>query len=264
MDNTVPYRARAAIGGVLRALFCWRRPCARGTLFDYELRLWFSFAPGQHGIGCGTMIDRLMTAVSAFIVATISTMGYGGIVLLMAIESACVPLPSEIMMPFSGYLVSTGRFSLNLVAIAGAVGCLLGSYVAYFAGANGGRRLLLKYGRYILIAPHEIELADRFFDRWGSPAVFISRLLPVVRTFIALPAGIARMRLVPFTIYTLLGSYIWCLALAWAGMKLGQHWSQLGPYFHRFDGAIAVLLVVGAAAVLYNRIKGITSAAAPD
>jgi membrane protein DedA with SNARE-associated domain len=260
----VSRRARAAIGGVLRALFCWRRPCARGTLFDYELRLWFSFAPRQHGIGCNTMIDRLMTAMSAFIVATISTMGYGGIVLLMAIESACVPLPSEIMMPFSGYLVSTGRFSLNLVAIAGAVGCLLGSYVAYFAGANGGRRLLLKYGRYILLAPHEIELADRFFDRWGSSAVFISRLLPVVRTFIALPAGIARMRLVPFTIYTLLGSYIWCLALAWAGMKLGQHWSQLGPYFHRFDGAIAVLLVVGAAAVLYNRIKGITSATAPD
>ncbi|HLJ43223.1 MAG TPA: DedA family protein [Candidatus Binataceae bacterium] len=249
---------------MLRVLFCWRRPCVRGTLFDYELRLWFSLAPRQHGIGCNTMIDRLMTAVSAFIVGTISTTGYGGIVLLMAIESACVPLPSEIMMPFSGYLVSTGRFSLNLVAIAGAVGCLLGSYVAYFAGANGGRRLLLKYGRYILIAPHEIELADHFFDRWGSPAVFISRLLPVVRTFIALPAGIARMRLVPFTIYTLLGSYIWCLALAWAGMKLGQHWSQLGPYFHRFDGAIAVLLVVGAAAVLYNRIKGITSASAPD
>ncbi len=113
-------------------------------------------------------------------------MGYGGVVLLMAIESACVPLPSEVTMPFSGYLVSTGRFDLNLVALAGAVGCLLGSYVAYFVGASGGRRLLLKYGRYVLIAPHEIELADRFFDRWGPHAVFISRLLPVVRTFIAL------------------------------------------------------------------------------
>jgi membrane protein DedA with SNARE-associated domain len=211
-----------------------------------------------------TMIDRLMTSLSALIIATISTMGYGGVVLLMAIESACVPLPSEVTMPFAGYLAATGRFDLNLVAIAGAVGCLLGSYVAYFVGASGGRRLLLKYGRYILIAPHEIELADRFFDRWGSLAVFISRLLPVVRTFIALPAGVARMRLVPFTIYTLLGSYIWCLALAWAGMKLGQHWDHLGPYFHRFDGAIAALLVVAAIAVLYNRIKGIASAPAPD
>ncbi len=210
------------------------------------------------------MIDRLMTSLSALIIATISTMGYGGVVLLMAIESACVPLPSEVTMPFAGYLAATGRFDLNLVAIAGAVGCLLGSYMAYFVGASGGRRLLLKYGRYILISPHEVEAADRFFDRWGSQAVFISRLLPVVRTFIALPAGVARMRLVPFTIYTLLGSYIWCLALAWAGMKLGQHWDHLGPYFHRFDGAIAALLVVAAIAVLYNRIKGIASAPAPD
>ena len=231
-----------------------------GTLFDHESR---SRLPNTDQ-DVKKMIDRLMTSVSVFIIATISTMGYGGIALLMAIESACVPLPSEIVMPFSGYLVSTGRFDLNLVAIAGAIGCLLGSYVAYFVGLNGGRRLLLKYGRYVLIAPHEVELADRFFDRWGAQAVFISRLLPVVRTFIALPAGIARMRLMPFTIYTLLGSYLWCLALAWAGMKLGQHWDQLGPYFHRFDGVIAVLLVVGIAAVLYNRIKGIASAPTPD
>ena len=210
------------------------------------------------------MIDRLMTGLSMFIVATISAMGYGGIVLLMAIESACVPLPSEVTMPFSGYLVSTGRFGLNAVAIAGAAGCLLGSYVAYFIGANGGRRLLLRYGRYVLIAPHEVELADRFFDRWGAHAVFISRLLPVVRTFIALPAGVARMRLAPFTIYTLAGSYLWCLGLAWAGMKLGEQWKTLGPYFHRFDGAIAVLIVLGAAAIVYNRIKGIAAAPAPD
>jgi len=241
-------------------------------LSDHDSRLYLSVAGRQNRIRDDstdaeiteiaeiTMIDRLMTSVSVFIVATISAMGYGGIVLLMAIESACVPLPSEVTMPFSGYLVSTGRFDLILVAFAGALGCLLGSYVAYFIGASGGRRLLLSYGRYILIAPHEIELADRFFERWGSHAVFISRLLPVVRTFIALPAGVARMRLVPFTIYTLLGSYIWCLVLAWAGMKLGQHWDRLGPYFHRFDGAIAVVLVVGAAAVLYNRIKSISSA----
>src|SRR5215467_495948 len=148
-------------------------------------------------------------------------------------------------MPFSGYLVSTGQFDLQLVAIAGAVGCLLGSYVAYYVGASGGRYLLLHYGKWILIAPHEIEIADRFFERWGGPAVFISRLLPVVRTFIAFPAGVTRMRLLPFTIYTLLGSYLWCLGLAWAGMELGQHWDSLGPYFHRFDGVIAIVLVLG-------------------
>lgn len=208
------------------------------------------------------MIDRLMSSVSALIVAFISATGYGAVVVLMAIESACVPLPSEVTMPFAGYLVATGRFNLQLVALAGALGCLLGSYIAYFIG-KGGNRVLLRYGRYVLIAPHEIERAERFFDRWGPHAVFISRLLPVIRTFIALPAGVARMRLLPFTIYTLLGSYLWCLGLAWAGMKLGQHWADLGPYFHRSDGVIAALIVAGGGLLLYNRIRGIAAGASP-
>jgi membrane protein DedA with SNARE-associated domain len=206
------------------------------------------------------MVERIIGGLSAFIIATISALGYGGIALMMAIESACIPLPSEVIMPFSGSLVASGRFSLNLVAIAGAVGCLLGSYVAYFVGANGGRRFLEQYGRWVLIAPHEIEVADRFFDRWGSAAVFFSRLLPVVRTFIAFPAGVARMRLLPFTIYTLLGSYIWCWILAYTGFKLGQHWEELAPYFHRFDTVIGLLLAIGAGLLLYNRIKGMNSA----
>jgi membrane protein DedA with SNARE-associated domain len=210
------------------------------------------------------MIDRLLTGLSALIIASISALGYGGVVLMMAIESACIPLPSEVIMPFSGSLVASGRFDLNLVAIAGAVGCLLGSYVAYFVGAYGGRRFLERYGRWVLIAPHELAAADRFFDRWGSPAVFLSRMLPVVRTFIAFPAGVARMRLMPFTIYTLAGSYIWCLALAYAGFKLGQHWKELGPYFHRFDTAIGLLLVIGAGLLLYNRIKGMRAAPRQD
>lgn len=206
------------------------------------------------------MIDKVLTGISAFIIATISSLGYTGVLLMMAIESACIPLPSEVIMPFSGYLVSVGRFNLQMVAIAGAFGCLFGSYLAYYVGASGGRWFLERYGKWVLIAPHELETADRFFERWGSAAVFISRLLPVVRTFIAFPAGVARMSLVPFTIYTLLGSYLWCLVLAFAGMKLGQNWKELGPYFHRFDGLIAVVLVAGAAAVLYNRIKGAMSA----
>jgi membrane protein DedA with SNARE-associated domain len=189
----------------------------------------------------------------------IAALGYGGIVLMMAIESACIPLPSEVTMPFSGYLITTGRFSLNLVAVAGAVGCLIGSYAAYYAGASGGRWFIERYGRYLLIAPHELEIADRFFARWGSAAVFVCRLLPVVRTFIAFPAGVARMRILPFTIYTLAGSYLWCLALAYAGMKLGQHWDALGPYFHRFDGVIVALLVLGAIPLLYNRLRAVNS-----
>ena len=210
------------------------------------------------------MSDRIFTAVSTFIIATIASFGYGGVILMMAIESACIPLPSEIIMPFSGYLVHTGRFDLQLVAVAGAVGCLLGSYVAYYLGASGGRRLLLRYGRWVLIAPHEIELADWFFDRWGGPAVFFSRLLPVVRTFIAFPAGVSRMRIIPFSLYTLAGSYLWCLVLAYAGMKLGQHWEALAPYFHQFDAVIGLGIVGGIALVVYNRVRNIMSAPARD
>src|SRR5258708_33219904 len=114
------------------------------------------------------MADRIISGLSAFVVATISSLGYAGVVLMMAIESACIPLPSEIIMPFSGYLVATGRFGLQMVAIAGAVGCLLGSYVAYFVGQYGGRAFIERYRRYILIAPPELETADRFFARWGS------------------------------------------------------------------------------------------------
>jgi membrane protein DedA with SNARE-associated domain len=202
------------------------------------------------------MVEKLLTWLSALVISVIASLGYGGVVLLMAIESACIPLPSEVIMPFSGYLVSTGRFSLQAVAIAGAVGCLLGSYVAYFVGATGGRQAFEKYGRYVLISPHELEISDRFFARWGSATVFVARLLPVVRTFIAFPAGVARMELWRFSLYTLLGSYPWCLALAYAGMKLGQHWRDLAPYFHRFDNLIGVLLVLGAAVFIYARLRG--------
>jgi membrane protein DedA with SNARE-associated domain len=206
------------------------------------------------------MLDKIVSGLSAFIIATIATLGYGGVVLMMAIESACIPLPSEVIMPFSGFLVASGRFNLQMVAVMGALGCLLGSYVAYYVGAHGGRRFIERYGRYLLIAPHELETADRFFERWGSLAVFLARLMPVVRTFIAFPAGVSRMKLLPFTLYTLLGSYIWCLVLAYAGMKLGQNWKDLAPYFHRFDALIAILLIAGAAALLYNRLKSIRSA----
>lgn len=201
------------------------------------------------------MIDRLITEISACIAATISAGGYGGIFLLMAIESACIPLPSEVIMPFSGYLVASGRFSLNLVAISGALGCLVGSWGAYYLGATGGRRVLERYGHYILIAPHELEVAERFFQRWGSLSVFLSRLLPVVRTFIAFPAGVARMKLLPFAVYTFAGSYIWCLGLAYAGKQLGQHWALLGPYFHRFDDLIALAMVVAGLLLVYNRLR---------
>jgi len=197
------------------------------------------------------VVEKIITLLAGFIIGTISRLGYGGIVLLMAIESACIPLPSEIIMPFSGYLVSTGEMNLWLVSFAGAVGCVLGSLVAYYAGAWGGRPLVEKYGKYILISHHDLNLADRWFQRHGDITIFIGRLLPVIRTFIAFPAGIARMDLWRFNLYTFVGSYLWSLGLAWIGMKLGEHWNTLGVYFHRFDAAIGVFLL--AAVIWYVR-----------
>jgi membrane protein DedA with SNARE-associated domain len=203
------------------------------------------------------MFERAVTWLSGLIIAVISTLGYTGVVLTMAIESACIPLPSEVIMPFSGFLVASGRFGLFSVALAGAVGCLLGSYLAYWVGATGGRRLIERYGRYLLITHHELEAADRFFAKWGAFAVFLGRLLPAIRTFIALPAGVARMKLWPFTVYTLVGSFLWCLALAFAGMKLGQNWDALSPLFHRFQGVIGAVLVLGAAVFVIGRLRTI-------
>ncbi len=201
------------------------------------------------------MIAKIIAVLSGFVISTISTTGYLGIVLLMAIESACIPLPSEVIMPFSGYLVFTGRFNLWWVATAGAIGCNLGSVVAYEIGYYGGRPLALKYGKWILLSQTELDWADRFFARHGSSAVFIARLLPVIRTFIALPAGIARMPRTPFHIYTFAGSWPWCLGLAWLGMKAGENWRHLGKYFHQFDVVIGVVLVVGAVWFVWSRLK---------
>jgi membrane protein DedA with SNARE-associated domain len=196
------------------------------------------------------MVARIIEILSGFIVATISALGYSGVVLLMAIESACIPLPSEIIMPFSGYLVSTGHLNLWGVGFAGALGCVLGSLVAYWVGMYGGRPLIEKYGRYVLISSHDVDLADRWFANYGELIVFSSRLLPVVRTFIAFPAGVARMKLRRFIIYTFAGSLPWCLGLAFVGQKLGEQWNKddtLKTWFHRFDfliGIAGLLLVI--------------------
>ena len=198
----------------------------------------------------------MISVLSAFIVSFISASGYLGVVALMAIESACVPLPSEVIMPFSGYLVYLGRFSLLAVATAGAIGCNVGSVIAYEVGYFGGRPLVERYGSYLLLSRRELEWADRFFERWGNSAVFIARLLPVVRTFIALPAGIARMPRARFHIYTFLGSWPWCLMLAYVGLKLGEKWEtdpRLKTWFHRFDVLILALILVGIIWFVWSR-----------
>ena len=207
------------------------------------------------------MLERAVAAATAFIVAAISGGGYAGIVLLMAIESACIPLPSEIIMPFAGYLVYRGELSLVGVAVAGAAGCVVGSLAAYAVGARGGRPAIERWGRWVLLSPHELALADRWFSRWGRQTVFWARLLPVVRTFIALPAGIAKMDLWPFVWLTFAGSLPWCLALAYAGLRLAENWVRVRESLHGLDVGVASLVALGFAWALWHRIRAIRAAA---
>jgi membrane protein DedA with SNARE-associated domain len=209
------------------------------------------------------MIEHILLVLAGFIKAVTSSLGYPGIAVLMGIESACIPLPSEVIMPFAGYLVYSGRFSsLFMVATLGAIGCNLGSVLAYEVGAYGGRPLIERFGKYILMNRHDLDVSERFFQKYGSITVFIGRLLPVVRTFIALPAGIARMPRGKFHLYTFAGSWPWCYALAYVGFKLGEHWDsdpRLKQWFHRLDAVIVLVLVIGIVYFVYshwrNRVK---------
>ena len=188
----------------------------------------------------------------------ISGGGYGGIVALMALESACLPLPSEVIMPFAGFLVSTGRFNLFLVATAGAIGCNVGSTIAWWIGHLGGRPLAERWGRFVLLDRSELDRVDRFFARFGGAAVFIARLLPGVRTFIALPAGIAHMRQVPFQLYTFAGSWPWCFGLAYVGMQLGEKWNmdpRLRAFMQNAQVVVLAAILCGTAAYVFWRLR---------
>lgn len=191
------------------------------------------------------MTAKLISVLAVFIMGGISALGYCGVAFMMAIESMCIPLPSEVIMPFSGFLVSQGRFTLLGIALAGSIGSLAGSTLAYWVGWWLEKDYLLRYGKYILITSHDLDSAERFFHKYGDAAIFFSRMLPVVRTFISLPAGISRMDFKKFAIYTFLGSIPWCLALGYAGKKLGDNWVTLGAYFQKFDLLIAILLLMG-------------------
>ena len=202
------------------------------------------------------MLSSLIEVLATWIVSAIAVGGYWGVALLMALESACIPIPSELIMPFAGYLVGTGQMSLIGAALAGAIGCNIGSTVAYAIGAAGGRPLVERWGRYVLLNTHDIDAAERFFSRYGVATVFIARLLPVVRTFIALPAGFARMNMLKFQIYSFVGSFIWCLLLTYVGQQLGAQWDSnpaLKAAFHNADIAIVLLVVAGIAWFVWSR-----------
>lgn len=201
------------------------------------------------------MIEQILSEVARWITELISNTGYTGIFLLMAIESACIPAPSEVIMPFSGFLVFGGKFNFHLVAIIGALGNVGGSWLAWWAGWKGGRPFIQKYGRYILISEHDLQMADRFFGRYGAATVFFSRMLPVIRTYISFPAGIARMPLGRFLLYTFIGALPWCYLLTYVGVSLGERWESLRGYFREFDVLIAVVLILAAVWYLWRHIR---------
>lgn len=201
------------------------------------------------------MFESILEPIGKWIISFISQLGYLGIIVTMGIESACIPLPSEIIMPFSGYLASTGRFSLWGASVAGAFGCVVGSVIAYWVGIWGGRPFIQKYGKYVLLSARDLATADRFFERYGEWAIFFSRLLPVIRTFISLPAGIARMNFFKFVLYTFVGSLPWCFMLAYIGKILGENWMSIRVYFRRADILIIGVIVLGIAYFLYRHLK---------
>lgn len=210
--------------------------------------------------GMLTVIDQV---VIPFLASLYGAVGYLGVTLAMAIESAMIPLPSELILPFAGFLASdpskiepltNGPWSFWIVVVVATLGNTIGSLIAYAIGAWGGRPFLERYGRYLLIRPHDIEIADRFFTRWGAQTAFFSRLLPIVRTFISFPAGVARMQLRTFIAYSVAGAFIWSTVLAWAGVQLGANWQDIRHALQPFDLLIAVAVVVLLAALLWLRL----------
>ncbi len=201
-------------------------------------------------------MESILHPITVWVTTNISNLGYYGIIIMMGIESACIPLPSEIIMPFGGYLVATqpDRFSLWGMGAAGALGCVWGSAVAYWAGKYGGRPFIEKYGKYILVRHKDLDKADAWFAKYGDAAIFISRLLPVIRTFISFPAGISGMRFGRFIVYTFVGSLPWCYALAYVGKILGKNWSSIKQYFHGADVIILAVFVVLLALYIYHHV----------
>jgi len=210
-------------------------------------------------------VEHLLTVIGNWIKNVISSGGYGGIILLMAIESACIPLPSEVIMPFAGALTTTAiaasltpprdPLNLHLVAFAGAFGCAVGSAVAYWVGSSGGREFVFKYGKYILLRRRDVLKSEQWFQKRGGAAVFIARLLPVVRTFISLPAGIAKMSFWPFLALSFIGSVPWCYLLAYVGVQFANHLDDLKKYFHGADAVIGIGLAALFAFWLWHHLR---------
>ncbi len=193
--------------------------------------------------------------VIPFLEHLFASMGYLGVVVAMTIESACIPLPSELVLPMAGWMVARGVWDFWLAVLAGVAGNTLGSCIAFAVGAYGGRPLLRHYGRYVLISEHDLDLADRWFSKYGEWAVFFSRVLPVVRTFISLPAGIARMSFPKFLLFSILGAVPWTILLVYAGKLAGDNWTSIRAFLHNFDYVILAVLLAAVVYYIYRHLR---------
>ena len=211
------------------------------------------------------MSEKIVALVFQVVIQVINAGGYAGIVALITLNSCGIPIPSEVILPFSGYLAYTGRFNLFLVATAGAVGCNIGSAIAYWIGARGGRPLVERYGKWVLMSQHDLDRMSWFFERYGSIAILAGRMLPVVQTYVAFPAGIGKMSRLRFHIYTTVGSWIWYFCLSWAGMKLGQRWNtdpHFQEVFQRFHLVVELAIVALIVWFLWSHLNRRRSASA--
>ena len=203
------------------------------------------------------MLDAILAPIINWIQEVVTSMGPWGVALLMAIESCNVPLPSEAILPFAGYLVTKGVFSIHTAAFFGAIGCVLGSIPSYYLGYFGGRKFVEKYGKYFLVSKHDLEVADKWVDKYGDWSFFICRMLPVVRTFISLPAGILKARKRTFFFFTFIGSLIWSYLLVWVGVKLGENTETLKHIWHKFDILIVAICLILGIIYIYHHVKNL-------
>ncbi|MBX9672550.1 MAG: DedA family protein [Candidatus Obscuribacterales bacterium] len=201
------------------------------------------------------MLHQLIDPILQMIKDQVAAGGYWAVMIMMAIESANIPLPSEAIMPTAGILVHEGKLNMHLSALAGAIGCVLGSIPSYFLGLYGGRPFLKKYGRYLLLREKDMEIATKWVEKYGDMTFFVCRMLPVVRTFISFPAGVLKAHFWMFNLYTFIGSLIWCYFLTWVGMVFGEHMEVFRDYWHKFDLLIVVVCVAGFGYYLYRHLK---------
>lgn len=201
------------------------------------------------------MFTFILSTISSWIIAVISIFGYAGVLLLSLLESAGIPIPSEIIVPFSGFLVFQQKFIFWLVVLAATIGNILGSLIAWWIGKKGGRPLIERYGKYILLSKRDLDLTEKWFQRKGSLTVFIGRLIPIVRTYISFPAGIAKMPILPFVIYSFAGALIWSWLLGYIGFALGEHWREIGNWLHKFDLIIVLGIIAGIAYWIKRHLK---------